>query len=69
MVQALRNEALTIVNALGTGILETRALLSFMPRVCRHLLGEDLKLPSIATGGADRNPSAATLPAISKAWS
>ncbi|MGQ2917096.1 circularly permuted type 2 ATP-grasp protein [Rhizobium oryzihabitans] len=49
MVQALRNEALTIVNALGSGILETRALLSFMPRVCRHLLGEDLKLPSIAT--------------------
>ncbi|WP_416359442.1 circularly permuted type 2 ATP-grasp protein [Agrobacterium pusense] len=49
MVQALRNEALTIVNALGSGILETRALLAFMPRICRHILGEELKLPSIAT--------------------
>ena len=49
MVQALRNEALTVVNALGSGILETRALLAFMPRICRHILGEELKLPSIAT--------------------
>ncbi|MDE1991460.1 MAG: circularly permuted type 2 ATP-grasp protein [Rhizobiaceae bacterium] len=49
MVQALRAQAVTIVNALGSGILETRALLAFMPTICRHLRGEDLKLPSIAT--------------------
>ncbi|SMC42915.1 circularly permuted type 2 ATP-grasp protein [Rhizobium sp. RU36D] len=49
MVQALREGAVTFVNALGSGILETRALLAFMPTVCRHLLGEDLALPSIAT--------------------
>ena len=49
MVQALRNGSVTFVNALGSGILETRALLAFMPTICRHLLGEDLALPSIAT--------------------
>jgi len=49
LVEALRAEAVTIVNALGTGVLETRALLAFMPAVCRQLLGEDLRLPSIAT--------------------
>lgn len=40
---------MTIVNALGSGVLETRALLAFMPTISRHLLGEELKLPSIAT--------------------
>ena len=49
MVQALRSQALTIVNALGTGILEARALLAFMPAISQRLLGEELKLPSIAT--------------------
>ncbi|TCL69655.1 circularly permuted type 2 ATP-grasp protein [Rhizobium sp. BK251] len=49
LVEALRAEAVTIVNALGSGILETRALLAFMPTICHRLRGEELKLPSIAT--------------------
>jgi uncharacterized circularly permuted ATP-grasp superfamily protein/uncharacterized alpha-E superfamily protein len=49
LVQALRAETVTIVNALGAGLLETRALLAFLPAICRRLLNEDLKLPSIAT--------------------
>jgi len=49
LVQALRAETVTIVNALGSGIMETRALLAFLPAICRRLLNEDLKLPSIAT--------------------
>ncbi|QRM44192.1 circularly permuted type 2 ATP-grasp protein [Rhizobium sp. BG4] len=49
LLDALRAETVTIVNGLGTGILETRALLAFMPTICRRLLGEDLRLPSIAT--------------------
>jgi len=49
IVQALRSGSVTFVNALGSGILETRALLAFTPKICRHLLGEKLKLPSIAT--------------------
>ncbi|MBB4186063.1 circularly permuted type 2 ATP-grasp protein [Sinorhizobium terangae] len=49
IVEALRAGSVSIVNALGSGILETRALLAFMPAICRHLLGEEQKLPSIAT--------------------
>lgn len=49
MVEALRAGSVTMVNALGSGILETRALLAFTPAIARRLLGEDLKLPSIAT--------------------
>ncbi|QRM57030.1 circularly permuted type 2 ATP-grasp protein [Sinorhizobium sp. BG8] len=49
MVEALRAGSVSIVNALGSGILETRALLAFMPGICRHLMGEDQILPSIAT--------------------
>ncbi|WP_112807533.1 circularly permuted type 2 ATP-grasp protein [Ensifer sp.] len=49
IVEALRAGSVAIVNALGSGIVETRAFLAFLPAICRHLLGEDQKLPSIAT--------------------
>jgi uncharacterized circularly permuted ATP-grasp superfamily protein/uncharacterized alpha-E superfamily protein len=49
LVQALRAESVTVVNAIGSGILETRALLAFLPAISRRLMNEDLKLPSIAT--------------------
>ena len=49
MTQAVRQGSVTVVNALGSGILETRAFLAFLPRLCRAVRGEDLVLPSIAT--------------------
>ncbi len=49
LVEAVRRGQLAVVNALGSGILETRALLAFMPRIAQALLGEPLKLPNIAT--------------------
>ncbi|MEO8529855.1 MAG: circularly permuted type 2 ATP-grasp protein [Deltaproteobacteria bacterium] len=49
MVTALRNGAVTMANCLGSGILEARALLAFMPRISEVLLGEELKLPNVAT--------------------
>jgi uncharacterized circularly permuted ATP-grasp superfamily protein/uncharacterized alpha-E superfamily protein len=49
MVQALRSGSMTLVNALGSGILETRALMAFMPTLCRRLLGEEPLMPSVAT--------------------
>jgi uncharacterized circularly permuted ATP-grasp superfamily protein/uncharacterized alpha-E superfamily protein len=49
MVEALRNGSISMINALGTGLLETRALAAFMPRLSKALLGEDLLLPEIAT--------------------
>lgn len=49
MVEAVRAGSLTLVNALGTGILETQALLAFLPQLSRAVLGEDLAIPNIAT--------------------
>ena len=49
LVGAARRGTVSMVNALGTGVLETRALMAFLPRIARHLLGEPLKLPNIAT--------------------
>ncbi|HBS99834.1 circularly permuted type 2 ATP-grasp protein [Salipiger marinus] len=49
MVSALRAGALTMVNCLGSGVLEARALQAFLPRICRALTGAPLKLPNIAT--------------------
>ncbi len=49
MVSALRNQTATMVNALGSGVLETRAFLAFLPRIARALLGQDLILPNVAT--------------------
>ena len=49
LVEAVRTGAVSMVNALGSGILETRALLGFLPRISREVRGEHLLLPSIAT--------------------
>ena len=49
LVGAVRKGSLAMVNALGAGLLETRALLAFLPRICQALRGEPLKLPNIAT--------------------
>jgi uncharacterized circularly permuted ATP-grasp superfamily protein len=49
LVSAVRQGNVTLVNALGSGVLETRALLAFLPRICQALTGAPLILPNIAT--------------------
>jgi uncharacterized circularly permuted ATP-grasp superfamily protein/uncharacterized alpha-E superfamily protein len=49
LTEALRQSTISVVNAMGSGILETRGFAAFLPRLSRHLLGEDLELPGIAT--------------------
>ncbi len=49
LIDAVRDGGVVLANALGTGVLETPALMSFMPRLCQRLLGEALLLPNIAT--------------------
>lgn len=49
MVEALRSGSISMINAMGTGILETRAFAAFMPGLSKHLLGEALELPEMAT--------------------
>ncbi|HLH01564.1 MAG TPA: circularly permuted type 2 ATP-grasp protein [Bryobacteraceae bacterium] len=38
-----------LANALGSGLIETAGVLPFLPDLCRHLLQQDLQLPSVAT--------------------
>jgi len=49
LVDAVRAGNVVIANALGSGVIETAAVLPFLPRLCRELLGEELLLPSVPT--------------------
>ena len=49
LVQAVRAGNVAIANALGSGLAESPAYAAFLPGLCRLLLGEDLKIPTVAT--------------------
>ncbi|HSH94976.1 MAG TPA: circularly permuted type 2 ATP-grasp protein [Roseimicrobium sp.] len=49
LVEACRAGNVVIANALGSGLLQSAAFMSFLPGLCRHMLGEELKMPSVAT--------------------
>lgn len=49
LVDALRQSRVNVINALGSGILETRAFMAFLPKIAKTVLGEQLKLPNLAT--------------------
>ncbi len=49
LVKAIREGSVVVANALGAGVVESRALMGFMPALARHVLGEDLVLPNVAT--------------------
>lgn len=49
LVQAARAGNVYVANALGSGLVETPAMMAFLPTLCQHLLGEPLMLPSVAT--------------------
>lgn len=55
LLRAVRGGNVTMVNALGAGVLETRAFLAFMPTLSQVLTGQKLRMPNVATwwcGGA-----------------
>jgi uncharacterized circularly permuted ATP-grasp superfamily protein/uncharacterized alpha-E superfamily protein len=49
LLQAVRAGHVVVANALGSGVTETPAHVGFLPGLSRQLLGEDLKMPSVAT--------------------
>lgn len=49
LVEAVRAGNVAVANALGSGLLESAALSAFLPVLSRHILGEELKMPNIAT--------------------
>jgi uncharacterized circularly permuted ATP-grasp superfamily protein/uncharacterized alpha-E superfamily protein len=46
LVGAVRAGNVSVLNALGSGLTESPALLAHLPSLCKHLLGEELVLPS-----------------------
>jgi uncharacterized circularly permuted ATP-grasp superfamily protein/uncharacterized alpha-E superfamily protein len=49
LLQAVRRENVSIANPLGSSVIENPGLMPFLPAIAKHFLGEELKLPSIAT--------------------
>jgi uncharacterized circularly permuted ATP-grasp superfamily protein/uncharacterized alpha-E superfamily protein len=49
LIEALRAGNVAVANALGSGLLQSPAFMAFLPGLCRHIFGEDLKLSSVAT--------------------
>jgi uncharacterized circularly permuted ATP-grasp superfamily protein/uncharacterized alpha-E superfamily protein len=49
LIGVVRAGRVMLANALGSGVLESAAWMGFIPAVARQLLGEALKLPSVAT--------------------
>jgi uncharacterized circularly permuted ATP-grasp superfamily protein/uncharacterized alpha-E superfamily protein len=49
LIDVLRKNGVVVANMPGSGVLEARALLGFLPSLCRRFFGEELKMPHIAT--------------------
>ncbi len=49
LLEVVRRGNVAIANPLGSSILENPGLMAFLPRLARHFLNEELRLPSVAT--------------------
>jgi uncharacterized circularly permuted ATP-grasp superfamily protein/uncharacterized alpha-E superfamily protein len=49
LTDCARRGTVMVANALGSGVLESGALLGYLPKLSEQLLGEPLRLPSVAT--------------------
>lgn len=47
LVEAARRRQVSVINPIGSGVLENPALGAYLPALARHFLGEDLRLPSV----------------------
>ena len=48
LIEAVRAGNVAVANALGSGFMESMAVKASLPMLCRHLLGEELKMPGVA---------------------
>ncbi len=55
LLQAARAGQVSVVNGFGSGLVETPLFMAYLPALCQTLLGEPLKMPSIASWWC-RNP-------------
>ncbi len=49
LLEAIRHGNVIVVNPPGSGALENPSLMPFLPKIAKYLMGEDLRLPSVAT--------------------
>jgi len=49
LIQAVRDGKVVVINSLGAGLVEARAMLAFLPALAPIVLGEELKIPNVAT--------------------
>lgn len=49
LLNSIRQGNVSVVNAVGSGFMESAALKAFLPKLSREIFGEDLLMPSIAT--------------------
>ncbi|UZO82361.1 circularly permuted type 2 ATP-grasp protein [Aquimarina sp. ERC-38] len=49
LLDVVRKQNVTIINPIGSGVLENSGLIPFMPAIANYFLGEKLMLPQIAT--------------------
>jgi uncharacterized circularly permuted ATP-grasp superfamily protein/uncharacterized alpha-E superfamily protein len=49
LTEAVRSGNVAVANALGSGLLETPALMAYLPLLCRHFFGQDLMIESVPT--------------------
>jgi uncharacterized circularly permuted ATP-grasp superfamily protein/uncharacterized alpha-E superfamily protein len=49
LLQAVRDGKIVIVNSLGAGLVEARAMLAFLPALAPTVLGAELKMSNVAT--------------------
>ncbi|MDD3352035.1 circularly permuted type 2 ATP-grasp protein [Zoogloea sp.] len=57
LLGVVRAGRVLVANALGSGLLESAALPGFLPGICRHLLGEELAMPTVATWWCGEAPA------------
>ncbi|MBX3414179.1 MAG: circularly permuted type 2 ATP-grasp protein [Pirellulales bacterium] len=49
LIEAVRAGHVAVANALGSSLVESPAFMSYLPSLCRALMGDELQLPSVAT--------------------
>jgi uncharacterized circularly permuted ATP-grasp superfamily protein/uncharacterized alpha-E superfamily protein len=49
LLEAIRSGGVAVENMPGAGVIESRAMLAFLPRLAERLLGQPLEMPNIAT--------------------
>jgi uncharacterized circularly permuted ATP-grasp superfamily protein/uncharacterized alpha-E superfamily protein len=57
LLAAVRKGNVMVANALGSGVLESAAWLGFLPAIAERLIGEKLRLPSVASWWCGEPPA------------